>query len=233
MTDTTGSNTEAAASWDGHNVIAVSFDDDSNAYNALTSLKELDSQDRVGVSEAVVAVRGDDGQLDVKDSVQSTSLPATASGGLIGLLIGVLGGPLGVLIGGTYGLFVGSLFDLYDLTEADSALGEISTSARIGHTALLAVVDERSPEVVDTAMSAVGGTVVRRPVAEVEAELAAAEEAERKAKREARKELIRGRQEHTKAAVDAKVDALKAKVHHGQSTDSADAPAAAPAGSAG
>ena len=230
MADTTQSDPAATEPRDGHNVIAVSFEDDANAYNALTSLKELDSQRRVGVQEAVVVVRGDDGQLVVKDSVESASMPATASGGLIGLLIGLLGGPLGVLVGGTYGLFVGSLFDLYDLTDADAALGEISSSARLGHTALLAVVDERSPEVVDSAMSDVGGTVVRRSVADVEAEIAAAEDAERKAKREARKELMRGRRDHSKAAVDAKLEELKAKLHHGERTEPADA-AAAPAGS--
>ena len=111
MTDTYGSNTVAEA-WDGHNVIAVSFEDDRKAYESLTSLKELDSQKRVGVGEAVVVERGQDGQLVEKDRVESTSLPATASGGLIGLLLGVIGGPLGMLVGGTYGLFAGSLFDL-------------------------------------------------------------------------------------------------------------------------
>ena len=47
--------------WDGHGVIAVSFDDDRSAYNALTLLRELDSQRRVGGEEAVVVVRGEDG----------------------------------------------------------------------------------------------------------------------------------------------------------------------------
>ena len=35
-----------------------------------------------------------------------------ASGGLIGLLVGIIGGPLGMLIGGAYGMLVGSLFDI-------------------------------------------------------------------------------------------------------------------------
>ena len=115
------------------------------------------------------------------------------------------------------------MFDLYDVAESDSALGQISTSARFGHTALLAVVDERNPEVLDAAMSELGGTVVRRSVADVEAEIAAAEDAERKAKREARKELIRGRHEQNKTTVNAKVDELKAKLGRGQKSDSADA----------
>jgi uncharacterized membrane protein len=224
MTDTNRSNT-VAEGWDGHNVIAVSFADDGNAYNALTSLKELDSQERVRVAEAVVVVRDQDGQLVVKDRVESSSLPATAGGGLIGLLIGVLGGPLGVLVGGTYGLFVGSLFDIADLEEADSALAAISSSVKLGHSALLAVVDEQSPEVVEAAMSELDGTVVRRTVTDVEAEIAAAESAERTAKREARKQLIRERHEHDTTAVQAKLQALKTKLHHDD--------AAKPAGTTG
>ena len=113
-------------------------------------------------------------------------------------------------------MMVGSLFDLADYEETDSALGAISSSVQAGRTALLAVVIEQSPEVVETAMSTVGGTVQRRPVAEVEAEIAVAEEAQRKAKREARKELLRSRHEHNKAAVNAKLEELKVKVHHGQ-----------------
>jgi uncharacterized membrane protein len=234
MTDTTGSNTAATDGWDGHNVIAVSFEDDGNAYKALTSLTELDSQHRVRVAEAVVAVRGDDGQVVVKDRFESTSLPGAAGGGLIGLLIGVLGGPLGVLVGGTYGLFVGSLFDLSDIEEADSALTAISSSVRLGHSALLAVVDEQSPEVVEAAMSDLDGTVVRRTVADVEAEIAAAESAERKAKREARKELVRERHEHDTTAVQAKLEELKTKLHGGRKTETDDADRApATSGSAG
>jgi uncharacterized membrane protein len=227
MTDTTGSNTAATEGSDGHNVIAVSFEDDGNAYKALTSLSELDSQHRVHVSEAVVVVRGDDGEVVVKDSVESTSLPGTSSGGLIGLLIGVLGGPIGVLVGGTYGLFAGSLFDIADSEEADSALAAISSSVALGHTALLAVVDEQSPEVVEAAMSDLDGTVVRRTVADVEAEIAATESAERKAKREARKELVRERHEHDKTAVQAKLEELKAKLHHRGQTETDDAGRAA------
>ena len=64
--------------------IAVSFEDDRNAYNALTSLKELDSHKRVGVREAVVVVRGEDGHVVEMDSVESMFLPHTAGGGLIG-----------------------------------------------------------------------------------------------------------------------------------------------------
>jgi uncharacterized membrane protein len=208
------SNKLVAEGWAGYNVIAVSFKDDPSAYTALTALKELDSQRRVGVQEAVVVVRDETGQVVEKDRVESMFLPSTAGGGLVGMLIGIIGGPFGMLIGSASGLFVGSLFDLSDMQETDSALSAISDSVPVGRTALLAVVTEQSPEVVDAAMSQAGGTVVRRTVDDVEAELAAANEAARKAKWEARKELLRGRQQNSRAAVDAKLEELKTKLHH-------------------
>jgi hypothetical protein len=63
-------------------------------------------------------------------------------------------------------------------------------------------------------MSGLGGTVLRRSVADVDAEVAAAEKAQRKAKLEARKELVRGRQQHHAAAVGAKFAELKDKLPH-------------------
>jgi uncharacterized membrane protein len=207
--------------WGGANAIAVSFDEDRNAYTALTVLKELDSQHRVGIQEAVVAVRGEDGQVVEKDRVESMFLPSTAGGGLIGLLIGIIGGPLGMLIGAASGVFVGSLFDIHDIDETESALGGISSSVRVGHTALLAVVDEQSTEVVDAAMTELGGKVVRRSVDDVEAELAAVESAARKAKWDATKELVRARREHDKAAVHKKLDELKKKLHGNRESEAA------------
>jgi uncharacterized membrane protein len=215
-TNTTNTTNSSADVFDGRSVIAVSFEDERGAYKALTLLGEIDSQHRADVREAVVVVRGEDGQIDVKDQIASDSLPGTAGGGLLGLLLGVIGGPIGMLVGGTYGLFVGSLFDVYDAGETETALGAIAETVKPGHPALLAVVDERSTDVLDAAMTDLGGTVQRRPVVEVEAEIAAAEDAERKAKHEARKELNRARREHDKAAVNAKLDELKAKLHHQQ-----------------
>ena len=197
---------------DGHNVIAVSFEDDSNAYRALTTLGELGSQSRVKIEGAAVVVRGEDGRLEVKDQAAGGSWSGSATGGVIGLLIGVLAGPLGILIGGATGLLIGSLFDDEDTEQTTTVLGEISTAARPGRATLLAEVVEQSPEVIDSEMAGLGGTVMRRPVAEVEAELAAAEEAQRKAKREARKELAQARHAQHSDAIQAKIAALKAKL---------------------
>jgi uncharacterized membrane protein len=194
------------------NVVVVSFADDDSAYEALTTLNELASQGQITVEEAAVVTRGGDGHIEVKDRVSGDSLAGTASGGLIGLLVGVLGGPLGVLLGGATGLLVGSLFDLADSDDEESVLGDLSKTVRVGRTALLAQVMEQSPEVIDAAMERLSGTVVRRPVYEVEAEIAAAREAQAEAKRQAHKELRKARHDKNREAAHAKVEELKSKL---------------------
>ena len=136
-----------------------------------------------------------------------------ASGGLVGLVIGVLGGPLGILIGGATGLLIRSLVDIDDADDTESVLSDISKSVRGGLTALLAELTEPSSEVIDTAMARLGGTVLRRSVDEVEAEIAAAEKTQREAKKQAFKELHEARHKKDKGEIHAKVEELKAKLH--------------------
>jgi hypothetical protein len=78
--------------------------------------------------------------------------------------------------------------------------------------ALLAQVTEENPDVIDSAMARLGGEVMRRPVVDVEDEIAAAEEAQRNATREARKELQKARVEKSKEDAHAKVEELKSKL---------------------
>jgi uncharacterized membrane protein len=199
------------------NVLVVTFgedpENDKNAYQALTDLKQLDSQDQVKITGAAVITRDGDGHVEIKSDVGEDPYVGTASGGVIGLLVGIIGGPLGMLLGGAYGMLVGSLFDIDEVDTTESVLGEISKQVQPTRTALLAQVTEQSPEVVDAAMTRLGGEVLRRPAVDVENEIAAAEEAERKAEDEARKELHKARVEKTKSDAHAKVEELKSRLH--------------------
>ena len=202
------------------NVLVVTFgqdaEKDQNAYEALTDLKQLDSQGQIKIAGAAVATRDINGRVDVKSDVGEDPYVGIASGGLIGVLLGIIGGPLGMLLGGTYGALVGSLFDIDEVDTTESVLGEISKQVQPTRTALLAQVTEQSPEVIDAAMARLGGEVLRRPAVEVEEEIAAAEEAQRTAEREARKELHQARVAETKADAHAKVEELKSKLHRSQ-----------------
>jgi uncharacterized membrane protein len=203
------------------NVLTINFAEDAEAYEALTTLKELDEQGQVSLEGAAVVLRHEDGTVGIKDEVGDIGYGGTATGGAVGLIVGVLGGPIGVLLGGATGLLVGSLFDLDDLDETDSVLSKVSRTVRVGHPSVVAEVEEQSPEIVDTAMQRMDGKVLRLPLADVEAEIAAAEEAQRAAKAEARRKLHEERRQEAKEKVQAKIAELKAKLHvdQGAATD--------------
>jgi uncharacterized membrane protein len=194
-------------------VVVVAFAEDAKAYEALATVKQLDRDGRIELVEGVVVTRDPDGRVHIKDEAGDDNLVGTASGGLIGLLIGILGGPLGVLLGGATGLLLGSLYDLQDADTTESALGEVSKSVQVGRNSLLAQVIEQVPEVLDGEMALLGGTVIRRPVYEIEGEIARAQEAQREAKKQANAKLREERHEKTRAQAHAKVEELKSKLH--------------------
>ncbi len=195
------------------NLIAVNFTDDDKAYSALVELKKLDSEGVIELREAAVVTRDANGRVITKDSPVTEEGVGTATGGIMGLLIGILGGPLGVLLGGTTGVLVGSLYDLSDAEATDSFVAAFSETVRPGHNTLLAELREPSDnEIVDTVLVSRSGAVLRRNAREVEVELAAAEEAQRKARKEAQKQLREERRQKHKADVDTKIAQLKAKL---------------------
>jgi uncharacterized membrane protein len=195
------------------NVLTVNFEEDGKAYTALTSLKQLDEQGQLKLGGAAVVLRNEDGHIETKDEIGDPEFAGTATGSIVGVIVGVLGGPLGILVGGYTGLLVGSLVDMAEADDTDSALSAVAHAVKPGRTALIAVATEQSPEVLDTAMSTLGGTVMRRELDAVLGEIAAAEDAQQAAEREARKKLRDERQAKAKHDVDAKIEELKAKVH--------------------
>src|SRR6476646_2012952 len=168
------------------NFIAVTFDERSKAYQALSTLKGLDREGRIELKSAAVVERDATGRLQIPEGTDNAGGEGFAAGGLIGMLVGVLGGPVGMLIGlGTGGLLGGS----YDVDQADmqdQTLAQVGRHVPPGSNALLAEVDEYADDVVDGAMTAQGGTVLRRSADDVLAEIEAAEEAQRQARKKAR-----------------------------------------------
>jgi uncharacterized membrane protein len=136
-----------------------------------------------------------------------------ASGSLLGMLIGVLGGPVGVLVGWGSGALIGGAFDIERLDKSDEALTVFGRAIPPGSTAVMATVAEPAVEVIDGEMAKLGGEVTRRPTVEVVAELEASEEAANAAAREARRELREKRKAEMTEDLDKRVGKLKEKLH--------------------
>jgi uncharacterized membrane protein len=197
------------------NVIVTTFSEESRAYEALARLKELAGEDQIDLHDGAVVERAQDGTLHLRDeSGNEDEGLATLTGGTIGLLIGILAGPFGVLLGGAVGLLAGAIVDAEDDDETDSVLEHISRSIGNGETALIADVSESGPAPVDGAMATLDGRVMRYARKDVEAEIAGAEEAAHKARVKARKELHHQRREATVEKVQAKLRELRERLRH-------------------
>ena len=171
------------------NVVLVGFTEQSKAYQALSVLRQAGDTGQLDVRAAALLERGPDGVVRVPEGDDAAPGAAIAAGSLIGMLIGVLGGPLGMLLGTSTGMLTGSVAAAAHAGDQDIALAAISGQIEPGHTVLLAEVGEVAPEVVDNAMSALGGTVTRRSAADVYDEIQSAKAAQDAADAEARRVL--------------------------------------------
>jgi uncharacterized membrane protein len=195
------------------NVVAVGFTEPSKAYQALSVLKECDAEGRIGLESAAVVERTAAGELRIPESADNLGPIGTASGSLIGMLIGVLGGPVGVLLGWGAGAVMGGAFDLDRAVTSDEALTVLGRAIPPESTAVIASVDEPAVEVIDGEMKKLGGKVTRRSAAEVMGELEAVEDAAEAAAREARKAVRQKRKAEVSAGVEERVGKLKEKLH--------------------
>ena len=195
------------------NVVVVRFTEPSKAYQALSVLKECDDQGRIDLESAAVVERTPQGELRIPESADNVGPAGTAGGSLIGMLIGVLGGPVGVLLGWGSGALIGGAFDVDRAVTSDEALTVLGQAIPPGSTAVIASVEEPVVEVIDAEMAMLDGEVTRRPVTEVMGELEAAEDAADAAAREARRVVREERKAKLHAGVEERTGKLKEKLH--------------------
>jgi uncharacterized membrane protein len=194
------------------NVVVVRFTDGSKAHQASSALKQCDAEDRIGLASAAVVERTATGEMRTLDDWENLGPVGMAGGSLIGMLIGVIGVPIGVLLGWGAGATVGGAFDIDRSVKSDEALTVLGTAIPAGSTAVIAQVEEPAVEVIDREMKKLDGEVTRRPVDEVMSELEAAEEAADAAASEARREIRKQRKAEFDTGVEERVGKPKEKL---------------------
>ena len=120
------------------NVILVNYNVESEAYQALSELKRETSNANYTISQAAV-VKKENGTLHIMDSFVNGAATGddTWKGSLIGSLVGILGGPIGVLLGGSMGMLIGGAVDANDMADNASLLERASDSIYDGETAVI------------------------------------------------------------------------------------------------
>jgi uncharacterized membrane protein len=195
------------------NVVVVRFTEPSKAYQALSTLKQCDGEGRIALRSAAIVERTQAGELRIPEGADNVGLIGTASGSLMGMLIGVLGGPVGVLVGWGTGALMGGVLDVARVEKSDEALSVLGRAIPPESTAVIAGVEEPAVEVIDGEMAKLGGEVTRRPLDEVMSELEASEAAAEAAADEARRTLREERKAKVAADFDERVGNMKEKLH--------------------
>lgn len=148
-------------------IIVVAFTEPSKAYQALSTVKELNFSGRIALNGAAVVERQANGDPVVHDNTYAMNLFGDPSGMIGRLVDGLMG---------------------------TDELAPIAARIAPGTTGLMAEIYEYAVEVIDDAMGHLGGTVFREPTDDVKAELKTAEDdrkaaarQEKQAEREAHK----------------------------------------------
>lgn len=194
------------------NVIVVSFPVEANAYQALSVLKQTAASGQIKLVNGVVIKRAEDGSYSIEDLENRTLGNKTTTGGLIGAVVGILGGPLGVLFGWGAGSLIGSAAEVDDALESEAMLSQLSKVIAPGTTGLVAEIEEDSTGVVDDEMTKLNGAVHRRSVQEIQDEIEAAQEAQQAAEKEARRVLREKNRTERKERVEGWIDNVKERI---------------------
>ena len=147
-------------------MLVVVFENESKAYEGQKALLQLDREGSLTVYAHAVLAKKADGTTVVLQSGDSGPI-GTFLGTAWGALIGLLGGPVGVAIGAGAGLVAGSVVDLQELRLGSDFVEDVTRLLLPNRVAVVAEIDENWTTPVDTRMEAIGGTVVRRALAEV------------------------------------------------------------------
>ena len=178
------------------NVIVAAFKVESEGYQALSELRQFAAGEKYLVSAAAL-IKKDNGScfyLDGFDTGVQTKNDAIL-GGLVGMLVGLLAGPAGMLLGGSYGALVGMTVDADEAMFGVSMLDQVADKLEDGMVALVALTAEETPDALDAKLSAFDAVIARFDAEAIATEVDKAYEAQAEMARQARMELRKEKRE--------------------------------------
>ncbi len=171
-------------------IITSVFNVESEAYQALSEIRRDAVNDRYIVSQ-IALVKNENGRIVTKEWFDTgvESRNDASMGGMIGSLVGIIGGPIGMLLGGSMGYLAGSAKDADDVEDNVSMIERVSNQIVDGETALISLVQEVTEGSYESRLGQWQTSVVVEDAAEVAAEIEKAENLQREMERNARKQM--------------------------------------------
>lgn len=160
-------------------VIVMNFDMESKAYEAFSKAKRLHMNKSIKGEQMAIVHHSDDGehQFVIEDFLDFTGSNKSSTGGLIGMMVGILGGPIGVLLGWFTGGMIGATRDAKEVRDATGVFEFLIDKIGEGDTALLLIAEEGDNRHLNQLiMMELGGEITRLDYDEVETDVKKAQE---------------------------------------------------------
>ncbi len=193
------------------NVIAAVFKNESEGYQAITTLKGAPVKSKSAIIEMAL-VKHENNSYKICDGFKSEGAYGddTAAGGIVGSLVGVIGGPLGVLLGGATGAMAGNIKDAAEAVSGQSLI-ECVVAKMYGDTVSLVILANEEDEAeLNSKLNEYDVEILRFDAAAVAAEVEEAAELEKEMSRQARAKLREERKEEHMKKAEEKIAQLNA-----------------------
>ncbi len=187
------------------NLISAIFKVESEGYQAIATLRQKAVTKEYAIMQMALVKRTGK-ELSVCDSFSSgvNTADDTLAGGVIGGLLGILGGPLGVLLMGSYGALAGSLLDADDAIASASLLETVADKIYENEVALVIFADEKEESALDAELGKFKAEILRFDAAVVADEVEEAQKTQLEMQRQARMQLRREKKENRKKNIEEK-----------------------------
>ena len=122
-------------------LIAIRVDEPLSAQELLLAFARLVKQGLVEMEDAAIVLKDPEGKIRLKQTRDVMVGQGAASGGWVGALVGIIGGPVGILAGGALGAAAGGLFaKLHDVGINDDEMKEMGEGLDRGQAALFVLL---------------------------------------------------------------------------------------------
>ncbi|MCR5181244.1 MAG: DUF1269 domain-containing protein [Bacteroidaceae bacterium] len=193
------------------NVLTVIFNVESEGYQAFTEVQQNLVKELFFVPQMAL-VKYEQGRLQTLDSYESPVLEngSVFGGGLFGSLLGIIGGPVGMMLCGTTGAVMG-MASSYASNEATSSLLEnVCSKLDEGTVAIVALTQEENEVCLDSILQKFDTIIIRRSALQVAEEVAEVKQMEEDMQAQLRAQLRAEKKQEFKDKMKKKQEELKA-----------------------
>ncbi len=195
------------------NIITAIFQNESEGYQMITELRHAPVTEQAAILQMALVKCSDKG-LELCDRYEgiATSGSGALIGGLTGSLIGILGGPLGILFMGTAGAMTGTMVDGSEAVAGEAMMETVASKLYEGEVGLIILAEEEDEAYLDGILSKVPVQILRYDALDIADEVDEAVKIQKEMDRQARMQLRKAKKEEEKAELQKKREERQAEL---------------------